>query len=213
MTVFGRDTLITCLQTMLLGPDLARAMPLARQIFSDENVAGPEPSDGAVADLDVDRAGQREHRVAAGRVVPGIRPRRLEPPNDDAAARDQLRALGLVALRLERRMDVLEVGRAVASCIDPNDGHVPSDLECGPAAGRPPGQYRISPAALPTRVRCNLSATDDQEVGLLCAADRAQHGTTSCSSRRREIAGAQPFRGAPPNAGRVAPCRCYPRPE
>ena len=25
-----------------LGPDLARAMPLARQIFSDENVAGPD---------------------------------------------------------------------------------------------------------------------------------------------------------------------------
>jgi hypothetical protein len=41
-------------------------------------------------DLDVDRAGEGEHRVAAGRVMPRVGSRRLEAADDDAAAGNQL---------------------------------------------------------------------------------------------------------------------------
>src|SRR5439155_2581496 len=107
-----------------LGAHLARHVALARQIFGDQDVARAEPSHGAVADLDVDRAGEREHRRAPRRMMPGVRSLRLEAADDDAAAGDQLRALGLVAPRLELRLDVLEVGLAVGPCVDPDDRHV-----------------------------------------------------------------------------------------
>src|SRR5439155_1374284 len=63
-------------------------------------------------------------RRAAWRVMPGVRSLRGEAADDDAAAGDQLRALGLVAPRLELRLDVLEVRLAVGPCVDPDDRHV-----------------------------------------------------------------------------------------
>ena len=70
----------------------------------------------------------------------------------------------------------------------------------------PPGQYRISPAAPPTRARCNLSATDNEEVGLPCAADRAQRSTTSCSTGFR----ASPCRAACARSSRHCSPSCAP---
>src|SRR5207245_2757025 len=67
------------------GADLARDVALARDILRDKNVAGPEPAHGAVADLDIHGAREREHGRAARRVVPGIGSSRLEAANDDAA--------------------------------------------------------------------------------------------------------------------------------
>ena len=98
-------------------------MALTGQVLGDQDVPRAETAHRAVADLDVDRAAQREHRRAARRVVPGIRPRRCEAADDDAAARDQLRALGAVVDRLEARLDVLEVRLAVGTRVDPDDRH------------------------------------------------------------------------------------------
>jgi len=80
-----------------LRTDLARRVPLAREVLGDQDVAGAEPAHGAVADLDVHRAREREDRVASRRVMPRIRARRLEAPDHDAAAGNELRGLRLVA--------------------------------------------------------------------------------------------------------------------
>src|SRR5215472_1516137 len=52
-----------------LRTDLARDVTLAGEVLSEEDVAGAEPSHGAVADLDVHCARQREHRGSTGRMV------------------------------------------------------------------------------------------------------------------------------------------------
>src|SRR5947208_13557262 len=105
------------------GADLARDVALAGDVFGDQDVAGTESADGAVADFDIDGAREREDCRAAGRVVPGIGSSRLEAANDDAAARDQFGALGLVAARPELRHDLLEVRLAVGTGVDADDGH------------------------------------------------------------------------------------------
>src|SRR2546427_3779513 len=109
-----------------LRPDLARRVTLARQVLSDQDVARPQAAHDAVADLDVDGAGEREHRVTPWRVVPGIRALGLEAAHDDAATGNQLRRLGLVAARLVLGLDVLEVGLAVRARVDADDRHVAS---------------------------------------------------------------------------------------
>src|SRR5258708_1747574 len=91
------------------GPDLARDVALARPVFRDEDVAGAEAAHCAVTDLDVHRARQREDGVSARSVVPRIRAPRIEPPHDDAAARNQLRGRGCVAAVLEAQLEVLEM--------------------------------------------------------------------------------------------------------
>ena len=58
---------------------------------STEDVARAEPAHRPVADLDVDRAGKGEHRVAAGCVMPRVGSRRLEAADDDAAAGNRRR--------------------------------------------------------------------------------------------------------------------------
>src|SRR5216683_5072196 len=108
------------------GPYLARAVALAGPVLRDEDVAGAEAPHGAVADLDVHRPRQREHGVAARRVVPGIGALRIEAAHDDATAGNQLRGLGLVAPRLEAHLHVLEVRLAIGAAVDANDRHVPS---------------------------------------------------------------------------------------
>src|SRR6267378_500459 len=105
------------------GADLARDVALASEIFGDEDVAGTEAAHGAVADLDIDGAREREDRGAPGRVVPGIGSSGLEAADDDAAAGNQLCALRLVAARLEFRHDLLEVRLAVGTGVDADDGH------------------------------------------------------------------------------------------
>src|SRR5947207_1261138 len=107
-----------------LRPDLARDVALAGAVFGDQNVAATEPTHGAIADFDVDSAGEREDRVPARRVVPGIGALGLEAAHDDAAARNQLRALRLITERIELRLDVLEVGLAVGTGVDADDPHV-----------------------------------------------------------------------------------------
>ena len=84
-------------------------MPLPRRVLGDQDVARAEPLHGAIADLDVDPAREREHRVTPGRVVPGIGALRVEAADDDAAPGNQLGGLRLVATRLELRRDLLEV--------------------------------------------------------------------------------------------------------
>src|SRR5437660_633739 len=108
----------------------------ARQVLGDQDVAGAEPPDGAVADLDVDGAREREHGVAARRVVPGVGALGLEPADDDAAAGDKLGTLGLIAARLELWRDVLEVGLAVGTRVDADDRHVTSSGPHGYRGGR-----------------------------------------------------------------------------
>src|SRR5437867_673168 len=105
---------------------LARDVALAGPILRDEDVAGAEAPHGAVADLDVHRSRQREHGVAARRVVPGIGAPRIEAAHDDATAGNQLRGLGLVAARLEAQLHVIVVRLAVGTAVDANDCHGPS---------------------------------------------------------------------------------------
>src|SRR5262244_4065773 len=76
-----------------LRTDLARSVTLAGEVLGDQDVAGAEPPHGAVADLDVHRARQREHRVSTWRVMPGVGSRRLEAADGDPAAGNQLGAL------------------------------------------------------------------------------------------------------------------------
>ena len=58
MTVFGRDTLITCLQTLLFGPELART---ALEVLAELQARDDDPDDRR-------RAGQDRPRAAlAGR--------------------------------------------------------------------------------------------------------------------------------------------------
>src|SRR5262249_35650172 len=116
-----------------LGSDLAGAVALARQVLGDQDVAGTEAAHGAVADLDVHRPREREHRIAARRVVPRIAALRIEAAHDDAAAGNQLGRLGLVPARLEAELDVLEVRLAVGAAVDANDRHVSSRSASDPA--------------------------------------------------------------------------------
>src|SRR5262245_59650753 len=111
-----------------LGADLASDMSLTSPILGDQDVAGAETPHGAVADLDVDGAREREYRGPAGRVMPRIGSCRIEATHDDAASGNQLRSLGLVAERFPARLDVLEVRLAVGTRVDANDRHVVSFL-------------------------------------------------------------------------------------
>src|SRR5713226_3834295 len=92
-----------------LGPDLARDVTLTGEVFGDQDVAWAQPAHCAVADLDVDRTAEREHRRPSWRVVPWIAALRIEAADDDAAAGNQLPAVGLIAARREARLDLLEV--------------------------------------------------------------------------------------------------------
>src|SRR5262245_20056959 len=114
---------------------LARTVALPGEVLGDQDVARSEPAHRPVADLDVDGAGQREYRIAAGRVMPRVRARRREAADDDAAARDQLSALGLIAPRLEAWLDLLEMRLPVGTREDPNDGHGSSRVEVKLAGG------------------------------------------------------------------------------
>src|SRR3989442_1274995 len=109
-----------------LRPHLARDVALTGEVFGDQNVARAQPAHGAVADLDVDRSREREDRRPSRRVVPRIAALRIEPADDDAAAGDQLPALGLIAARREARLDLLEVRLAVRARVDADDRHVTS---------------------------------------------------------------------------------------
>jgi hypothetical protein len=82
---------------------------LSGGVLGNQDVAGAEAAHSAITDLDVDRAGEREHRDAPGRVMPRVRPCPLEASDHDAASGNQLRALRLIAERLEARRDLLEV--------------------------------------------------------------------------------------------------------
>src|SRR5262249_10807823 len=106
-----------------LRPHLARAVPLPRRILRDEDVTHAEALHRAVADLDVDGAGEREDRVTSGRVMPRVGALRVEAADDDAAAWNQLGRLGLITTRLELRRDLLEMRLAVSASVDANDRH------------------------------------------------------------------------------------------
>src|SRR5919197_1125003 len=98
-------------------------MALTGEILGNEDVARPETSHGAVADLDVDGSGEREDGVAPGRVVPGVRARWREAADHHPAARQQLRRLRRFVLAGEAWLDVLEVRLAVRTGVDAEDGH------------------------------------------------------------------------------------------
>src|SRR5215472_12596722 len=135
-----------------LRTDLTRDVTLAGEVLSDEDVAGAQPTHGAVADLDVHRARQHEHRGSTRRMMPGVGSRRLEPAEGNPAAGNQLGALGAVAARFEAWMDLVEVRLAVRSRVDANDGHVISDLDVssGPRAASP-GSSRAPARVQPPR--------------------------------------------------------------
>src|SRR5215467_2898257 len=118
--------------------DLARDVTLAGEVLGEEDVAGAEPSHGAVTNLDVHCARQREHCSSTGRMMPRVGSRCLEPADGDPAAGNQLGALGAVASRFEPRMDLLEVRLAVGSRVDANNGHVISDLDVSSGPREPP---------------------------------------------------------------------------
>src|SRR3989441_5971732 len=111
-------------------PYFSRDVALTRQVFGDQDVPGAQPAHGAVADLDVDRSAEREHRRPSRRVVPRVAALRIEPADDDAAARSQFAAFGLIASRREARRDLLEVRLTVRACVDADDGHVTSGSWC-----------------------------------------------------------------------------------
>src|SRR5262245_12815780 len=113
-----------------LGPHLARDVALTGEVLRDQDVAGAQPAHGAVADLDVDRAAEREHRRPSRRVVPRIAALRIELPDDDAAAGNQLPAVGLITARCEARRDLLEVRFPVRARVDADDGHGTSGSWC-----------------------------------------------------------------------------------
>src|SRR5437867_1705956 len=113
-----------------LGPDLTRDVALTGEVLGDQDVAGAQPAHGAVADLDVDRPAEREHRRPSRRVVPRIAALRIEPADDDAAAGNQLPAVGLITARREARRDLLEVRLPVRARVDADDGHVTSGSWC-----------------------------------------------------------------------------------
>src|SRR4051794_28296524 len=68
----------------------ASDVPLTFQVFGEQDVAGTEAPDGAVTDLDIDSAAEREHRVATWCVVPCICALRFEATHQNATARYQL---------------------------------------------------------------------------------------------------------------------------
>src|SRR5437879_3760140 len=113
-----------------LGPDLTRDVALTGEVLGDQDIAWAQPAHGAVADLDVDRPAEREHRRPSRRVVPRIAALRIEPADDDAAAGDQLAAVGLITARREARRDLLEVRFPVRARVDADDGHVTSGSWC-----------------------------------------------------------------------------------
>src|SRR5207245_11731491 len=97
-----------------LGPDLTRDVALTGEVLGDQDVAGAQPAHGAVADLDVDRPAEREHRRPSRRVVPRIAALRIEPADDDAAAGARLAAVGLMPAPRAARRERL---RARCSCL------------------------------------------------------------------------------------------------
>src|SRR5215470_381396 len=98
-------------------------MALTGEVFGDQDVARAEALHGAVADLDIHRARQREDRVTPGRVVPRIGALGLEAAHDDPAAGNQLGALRLVTERLPLRHDLLEMRLVVGTRVDVDDRH------------------------------------------------------------------------------------------
>jgi len=86
-------------------------VPLPREVFGDQNVAGPDPSDCPIAYLDIYGARQGDDRITSRRVVPGIGPIWLEPPDEYAASRQELgdsdwsprdSSLGSISAKCER---------------------------------------------------------------------------------------------------------------
>ena len=63
MTVFGRDTLITCLQTLLFGPELARS---ALEVLAKLQATEDDPGDRRRAGQDRPRGPARQGRRGAG---------------------------------------------------------------------------------------------------------------------------------------------------
>src|SRR5258705_11676477 len=120
-----------------VGHDLRRDVALTGEVLGDQDVAGAQPAHGTVADLDVDRPAEREHRRPSRRVVPRIAALRIEPADDDTAAGNQLPAVGLITARREARRDLLEVRFAVRARVDADDGHVTS--WCARISGRKSG--------------------------------------------------------------------------
>ena len=106
MTVFGRDTIITCLQTLLFGPDLARgALHTLAELQATEELPG-----------DRRRAGQDRPRGAA-REGGGERLRAvvLDPRRDPALPRA---ALGGLALDGRRRARPRSLRPAAEACLE-----------------------------------------------------------------------------------------------
>ncbi len=120
-----------------LGPDLACGVTLTAQIFRQQDVSHSEASHASVAHLDVYGARQREHGVPPGRVMPRVTATWLEPPHEDAAARDQFGDLRLVATWLESRLELLKMRLLVSAGVQTNDRHVTPGYAGprGPSAG------------------------------------------------------------------------------
>src|SRR5437667_3258796 len=137
-----------------LGPDLTRDVALTGEVLGDQDIAWAQPAHGAVADLDVDRPAEREHRRPSRRVVPRIAALRIEPADDDAAAGNQLPAVGLITARREARPDLLEVRLPVRARVDAGDGHVTS--WCARISGRKSGRVKRNEERRTRSVRSRL---------------------------------------------------------
>src|SRR5947207_1424873 len=149
-----------------LGPDLTRDVALTSDVFGDQDVAWAQPAHGAVADLDVDCPAEREHRRPSRRVVPRIAALRIEPADDDAAAGNQLPAVGLIAARREARHDLLEVRFPVRARVDADDGHVTS--WCARISGRKSGCVKRNEERRARSVRAGLQRS---LLSALCGPD------------------------------------------
>src|SRR5207247_1262668 len=96
----------------------------------------------------------------------GIAALRIEPADDDAAAGNQLPAVGLITARREARRDLLEVRLPVRARVDAGDGHV--TYWCARISGRKSGRVKRNEERRTRSVRSRLQRS---LLSALCGPD------------------------------------------
>src|SRR5713101_5227533 len=99
-----------------------RRMALAGQVFGEDAFAGAESVYRAVAEADLDRALQRNHELAARRVMPVHEGARLDAAEDDAVGLLHRRLFAHPARR-KRDLEFFEVRLPVGSRVQTMDSH------------------------------------------------------------------------------------------
>ena len=173
MTVFGRDTLITCLQTLLFGPELARS---ALEVLAELQATEDDPSIDA-------EPGKIVHEVRQGKAADALVLALLRHGRRDAALpRPALGGVALDGRRASSSRELREPALRALAWIDEygdrdGDGFVEYERRSRARAREPVVEGLRRLAALPRRTRSPTAPIAPCEVqGYVYDAKRAHGG-------------------------------------